>query len=206
MPVELLLIEDNIGDAKLIEHITAQRSDAIRITRANDCSGALARLSAIKPNLVIADMGALEFGGVELMKRCSPHSIPVIVFSGSVDPKDRENMLRLGAKEFVAKPLGLDEYNEAVWRMISKWGEPPSIFKQRRSDVMGTAALKTRATYRRMIQHVEYRMHTHNRKNRPPWWIWFVLVFPIPAFLLAPWYIGMFFVVLAAFMYLAWTD
>ena len=195
MPVEVLLIEDNTGDAKLIEQITAQRSEAIRITTANDCSGALARLSAIKPNLIIADMSALEFGGVELMKRCNPH-IPVVVFSGSVDPKARENMLRLGAKEFVPKPLTLDEYNDAVWRMISKWGEPQ----------MGTAVLKTRATYRRMIQQVKYRILTHKRKNPPLWWIWCVIVVPIPAFLLAPWYIGMFFVVLVASMYLAWTD
>lgn len=126
MPVEVLLIEDNPPEARLVQLIVAQSPLSVSITTANDCSGALARLSdvRIKPNLVIADMGVLEFKGVEILKRCNPRGIPVVVFSGSVDPKDREDVLRLGAKEFVEKPTTLDEYTDAVWKMIGKWAIP----------------------------------------------------------------------------------
>jgi CheY-like chemotaxis protein len=122
-PLEVLLVEDSTSDARLIEHITAHVSAPIRITTANDCSGALARLSDVRfiPNLVIADMGVLEFGGVELLKRCNPRGIPVVVFSGSMNPTHGEQTLRLGAKELVRKPIQLDEYIEAVSTMIAKW-------------------------------------------------------------------------------------
>jgi CheY-like chemotaxis protein len=126
MPVEVLLIEDNPPEAQLVQLIVAQSPVPTRIITANDCSGALARLSdvRIKPNLVIADMGVLEFNGAEILKRCNPRGIPVVVFSGSANPKDREDILRLGAKEFVEKPTTLDEYTDALWKMIGKWAVP----------------------------------------------------------------------------------
>ena len=126
MPQEVLLIENSTSEARLIEHITAHGSTPVRIIAANDCSGALARLSNVRftPNLVIADMGVLEFGGVELLKRCNPRGIPVVVFSGSVNPADEERAIKLGAKEFVNKPLQLDDYVQAVWKIIGKWAVP----------------------------------------------------------------------------------
>ena len=98
MPVEVLLIEDSLPEARFVQLIIAQSSLLIKITTANDCAGALARLSDIrtKPDLVVADMSALEFKGVEILKRCNPRGIPVVVFSGSLNPKDREEVLRLG--------------------------------------------------------------------------------------------------------------
>jgi CheY-like chemotaxis protein len=126
MPVEILLIEDNPPEVRLVQLIVAQSPIPIRITTAHDCSGALARLSdvQIKPNLVIADMGALEFKGVEILKRCNPRGIPVVVLSGYLNPKDRETVLRLGAKEFIEKPNTLDEYTDALRKMIGKWAVP----------------------------------------------------------------------------------
>jgi CheY-like chemotaxis protein len=120
---EVLLIEDHRPEVRLIEEIVACGPSTVKITTANDCSGALAHLSGLQlmPNLVIADLGVLEFGGVELMKQCIPRGIPVVVFSGSASPEDRENVLRLGAKEFVEKPTNLGQYTAAVWKIISKW-------------------------------------------------------------------------------------
>ena len=128
-PLEVLLVEDSASDARLIEEITERVSAPIRITTATDCSGALARLSDVRftPNLVIADMGVLEFGGVELLKRCNPREIPVVVFSGSIDPADQARAMRLGAKEFVNKPTAQDDYVDAISGMIDKWGKPGSV-------------------------------------------------------------------------------
>jgi DNA-binding NtrC family response regulator len=124
-PLEVLLV-DRTSDARLMELITANGSTPIRITTANDCSGALARLSDVRyvPHLLIADMNVLEFSGVELLKRCNPRGIPVVVFSGSTNPANQARAMRLGAKEFVNKPDGLDDYAKAIWGMIGKWANP----------------------------------------------------------------------------------
>jgi CheY-like chemotaxis protein len=126
MPQEVLLVENSTVEARLTEHITARGSTPVRIIAANDCSGALARLSNVRftPNLVIADMGVLEFRGVELLRRCNPRGIPVVMVSGSVNPTDEARAIKFGVKEFVNKPLRLDDYVQAVWKIIGKWAKP----------------------------------------------------------------------------------
>jgi CheY-like chemotaxis protein len=125
MPQEVLLVENSTVEARLMEHITAHGSTPVRIIAASDCSGALARLSNVRftPNLVLADMGVLEFRGVELLRRCNPRGIPVVVFSGSVNPTDEARAIKFGVKEFVNKPLRLDDYVQAVWKIIAKWAK-----------------------------------------------------------------------------------
>jgi CheY-like chemotaxis protein len=58
MPVEVLLAEDNEGDARLIKEIVSRCSVAVRITVAEDGEKALALLADphFKPDLIITDM------------------------------------------------------------------------------------------------------------------------------------------------------
>jgi len=129
MPVELLLVEDNPAEARLLEEIVGGSSVPVNITTAKNCSGALTILDEgrVAPNLVIADMGVLEFGGVELLKRCKPREIPAVIFSGSVNPADEAGAMTLGANEFVTKPIQLEDYVDAVWRIIGKWVRLDSV-------------------------------------------------------------------------------
>jgi len=47
-----------------------------------------------------------------------------VVFSSSTNPIDKAEALKLGVREFVEKPTDLDEYTEAIWKMIWKWVQP----------------------------------------------------------------------------------
>jgi CheY-like chemotaxis protein len=58
------------------------------------------------------------------MKRCSPREIPVVVFSGSTNPDDEARAMTLGTKEFVTKPLDLEDYVKAVRKMIGNCAVP----------------------------------------------------------------------------------
>ena len=125
IPVEVLLLDDNAAEWHLVQQIVAGQSDSmpVRVTTTTDCGGALAILSTgqLTPNLAIADMGVLQCGGGEFMEHCQLRGIPVVIFSGSLNPAHEVDALRLGAKEFVKKPLELGEYAEAVWAMIANW-------------------------------------------------------------------------------------
>ncbi len=128
VPVEVLLAEDNEGDARLIKEIVSKCSVAIRITVAEDGEKALAIVAdpQFNPDLIITDMNMPKVAGPELLKRCNANGIPVVVFSSSTNPIDKAEALKLGVREFVEKPTDLDEYTEAVWKMIWKWVRPPS--------------------------------------------------------------------------------
>jgi DNA-binding NtrC family response regulator len=123
MPVEVLLIEDNAGDARLIQQITSQSAVAVRTTVTESCISALALLSDGRyiPNLVITDMSVASAAAPELLNRCNATGVPVVVFSGSLNPAQRAAALQLGAKEFVEKPYGIDEYTAALWNLIWRW-------------------------------------------------------------------------------------
>src|ERR1700720_4918219 len=128
MPVEILLIEDNGADVRIIKEIVSHSTVTVRITVAEDGEKALALLAdpLFKPDLIITDMILPKVSGDEVLQRCHANGIPVVVFSASKNPADNAKMLELGAKEFIEKPTDLDEYTEAVWKMIWKWMKPPT--------------------------------------------------------------------------------
>jgi two-component system, chemotaxis family, response regulator Rcp1 len=128
MPLEILLIEDNGGDVRIIKEIVSHCSVTVRIAVVGDGEKALAFLAdpQFKPDLIITDMSLPKISGPELLQRCTANGIPVVVFSSSKNPADIAKALELGAKEFVEKPTDIDEYTEAVWKMIWKWAKPPA--------------------------------------------------------------------------------
>jgi len=123
MPVEVLLIEDNEGDWRLIQRITSQSKVPVRTTVVPTCASALTILAEGRcvPNLIISDMSVPGAAAPELLKRCKAMDIPVVVFSGSVNAANRAEALRLGVKEIVEKPYTIDEFTTALWALIWKW-------------------------------------------------------------------------------------
>lgn len=120
MPVEVLLIEDNAVEGRLVCEIAADSAIQVRATVATNCAGAVRIVSAsgYKPSVVIADMSALEFGGVELLKVCNPLRIPVVVFSGSSNPADansRNDLVSAGptAALYQVSPFQIRSNNSA---------------------------------------------------------------------------------------------
>jgi len=128
VPVEILLIEDNGADVRIIKEIVSHSSVAVRITVAADGEKALALLGdpLFQPDLIITDMILPKVSRDDGLRQRNANGVPVVVFSASKNSADKADALRLGAKEFIEKPTDLDEYTEAVWKMIWKWIQAPA--------------------------------------------------------------------------------
>jgi CheY-like chemotaxis protein len=50
--------------------------------------------------------------------------IPVVVLSGSIEPKDEPNVLALGAAAFMRKPPDVDALNELLLKLV---GAPSAV-------------------------------------------------------------------------------
>ncbi|MGD1095816.1 MAG: response regulator [Bryobacteraceae bacterium] len=122
-PIEVLLIEDNPGDAFLVRLILAESQTPVRVHLAQDGMEALLILASdvVHPDLIIVDLNLPHISGHQVMERYRQNDIPVVVFSSSWDDEDRRRALALGAREFVRKPLGAQEYRAAVCAMVDKW-------------------------------------------------------------------------------------
>jgi CheY-like chemotaxis protein len=124
--VEVLLIEDNAGDAVLIRQVLGQCSVPINLHIACDGAQALLILTNpyFKPDLIILDLNIPKITGLALLERWQVGKTPVVVFSSSMNEVEKRRVLTLGAREFIAKPTDLDEYRDVVYGIVEKWIVP----------------------------------------------------------------------------------
>jgi CheY-like chemotaxis protein len=75
-----------------------------------------------RPDLIILDLNVPKISGTALLERWKSYRTPVVVFSSSMNPAARELCLASGAREFVSKPVELEEFQQAIGRIIEHWG------------------------------------------------------------------------------------
>lgn len=120
-----LVIEDDEDEAMLFQRALARcnperpvvfRVDAESALRyLEGCLGYERRLLAPLPAIIFLDLKLNAAGsGFDFLRKVREHaklrSLTVLVFSRSVDPRDREEAEKLGVLRFVSKPTGPDEY------------------------------------------------------------------------------------------------
>jgi DNA-binding response OmpR family regulator len=121
-PIEVMLIEDDTGEALLIDEILAESPLPIRLRVARDGMQALFMLAGnIPPDLVIVDLNIPYISGHGVIERYHPKDVPVIAFSSSANEADKARALALGAREYVQKPMDLCAYESAVRGIVEKW-------------------------------------------------------------------------------------
>ena len=121
--VEVLLVEDNAGDALLAGQILAEAPMPVKLHIARDGAQALQMLSdGLKPNVVILDLNLPEIDGLHLMERYHPVDVPIVIFSASRRESDKLLAKALGASEYIVKPTDLQAFREAIFGIVQRWG------------------------------------------------------------------------------------
>jgi CheY-like chemotaxis protein len=122
---EVLLVEDNAGDALLIRQALAESLISVRLHIARDGEQALQILGErdFEPDLIILDLNLPKLSGYSVLAFCLKKT-PVVVFTESLNETDEGRAMSLGAREFVRKPMELHDYKTAVCRMVRKWTAP----------------------------------------------------------------------------------
>ena len=129
-PVEILLVEDNVGDIRLTQEALKDARVANNLSVANDGVEALAFLhrkgaygDAPRPDLILLDLNLPRKSGREVLTEIKDHPdfrrIPVIVLTTSQAESDIRHSYDLHANSFVTKPLDLDQFF-AVMESIEK--------------------------------------------------------------------------------------
>jgi CheY-like chemotaxis protein len=81
------------------------------------------------PDLVLLDVVMPEQNGFEVLKfiRSTPElrHLPVVMFTGQLNPEFRARAERLGADGFVMKPLSFDEMMTVARGLYDEWGRNP---------------------------------------------------------------------------------
>src|SRR6266852_5089787 len=81
-----------------------------RVVTAEDAAGAMAMLTAEKPDVVILDLGLPDQSGFDVVSEIRKRSaVPIIVLSARSDERSKVQALDLGADDYIGKPFGMAE-------------------------------------------------------------------------------------------------
>jgi CheY-like chemotaxis protein len=131
-PATLLYVEDEENDVFFFRRALARAGLPVDLQCVCDGDKAVAYLSGEppyaacpRPRLILLDLNLPARSGFEVLawlaRRSDLRSIPVVVFSSSGRPDDRERAHALGARDYLLKPtstLVLGDIARALW---SRW-------------------------------------------------------------------------------------
>ena len=136
--VDVLLVEDNPGDVRLLEEAFRELGAEIQLEVAKDGAEALDSLFRDpkmkfenQPDLILLDLNLPKVGGHEVLKRIksdpSTCRIPVIVLTSSRADSDIRRAYESHCNAYLRKPSTLDGLISAAQQIKSFWMETATL-------------------------------------------------------------------------------
>jgi CheY-like chemotaxis protein len=131
-PIEILLVEDNPGDARLTREALRHSKVRNRLHHARDGEEAIAFLrhqppfaDAPLPDLILLDLNLPRRDGREVLEDIKQDHrlmhIPVVILTSSEAEEDILRSYRLHANCFITKPVDLEQLTKVVQGIEQFW-------------------------------------------------------------------------------------
>ncbi|RKY25018.1 MAG: response regulator [Planctomycetota bacterium] len=132
-PVKILLVEDDLGDQKLIKTSLTHQKISNKIFIAQNGEDALDYLSRSKagdskspmPDLILLDLNMPGMGGKEFLRHIKADdqldTIPVVILTTSDSEQDILESYKLHASGYIKKPVTLDGFRKIMNELEEYW-------------------------------------------------------------------------------------
>ena len=125
--MRVLLVDDHSLVRAGIRALLGSIAGVAGIEEASSGRQAVALAATMQPDLVLMDIQLPDINGIEAFARIRANAdtarVPVIAFTASVTPGDRQSIGDAGFDGFLGKPIQLKEFVDTVRRLA---GEPNS--------------------------------------------------------------------------------
>ncbi len=140
--IEVLLVEDNVGDVRLTREALAESKLKIRLSTVADGVDAMMFLrkegtfkDAATPDLILLDLNLPRKDGRQVLAEIKADGtlrhLPVVILTSSSADDDVLRSYNLHANCYVVKPVGLPEFLKIVQSIENFWLEvvvlPPEL-------------------------------------------------------------------------------
>lgn len=119
---EILIIDDSVTNVFLIESVLNEYGYGV--SSALNAKEAMKKIEKKKPNLILLDLLMPQVSGfdfiVEIKENTELKNIPVVIVSAVTDEESIERIMKLGAVEFVRKPVVLTSLIEKIEETLAK--------------------------------------------------------------------------------------
>jgi two-component system KDP operon response regulator KdpE len=180
-PPRILIVDDEPPIQRFLR--TALDIGEFSLFHAEDGHSALASTVAIRPDVILLDLGLPDMDGVEVIQRIREWSpVPIIVLSVREREDDKVRALDAGADDYLTKPFGIGELLarirvvlrrsiQAAPELIFKVDDLEVNFPQRRVTVRGSEVQLTPTEYDllRLLATHAGKVLTHNQILRQIW-------------------------------------
>ncbi len=130
--IEILLVEDNPGDARLAREALREAKVHNNLCWVSDGEEALAYLrregqhaNAVRPDLILLDLNLPRMDGRQVLERIKADEklrrIPVVVLTTSQAEEDVLKAYHLNANCYITKPVDLDQFIKVVKTIEDFW-------------------------------------------------------------------------------------
>jgi DNA-binding NtrC family response regulator len=117
----ILVVDDEVGIRELLTEILTDEGHDVRA--AEDAATARAARNAARPDLVLLDIWMPDTDGITLLKEWAASgqlTMPVIMMSGHGTIDTAVEATRIGAMDFLEKPIGMQKLMAAVSRALER--------------------------------------------------------------------------------------
>ena len=133
-PIEILLVEDSLGDVRLIQEALQEAKVRNSMHVVGDGVEALAYLRrqgkyarATHPGLILLDLNLPKKNGFEVLQEIKADEalkrIPVVVLTTSESEQDVVKSYELSANAYISKPVDLEQFLVVVKAIEDFWLE-----------------------------------------------------------------------------------
>jgi CheY-like chemotaxis protein len=130
----ILIADDDKGDMEIMKIVleelgmkeeTAAVRDGVEVMDyLHRCGAYVGRLPG-NPDLIFLDLKMPRINGLETLRQIRGaeefKDIRVVIFSSSLDEKDRQESLARGADEFAVKPIDFEEFQRLMERLVNTY-------------------------------------------------------------------------------------
>ena len=131
-PLEILLVEDNPADVRLIQLILEDAEFHVNFTVAKNGQEAMTILlqqeehaDAPRPDMILLDLNMPVMDGREVLAELERHSglgrIPVVVLTTSQSQEDLEYAYSKCISSYITKPVDVHQFNAKVRDLLNYW-------------------------------------------------------------------------------------
>ena len=155
--MKVLLVEDNPGDARLLEEFLKLSDQTFSVFREADLSSALCRLDEQHPDVILLDLNLPDSSGVDTVLQVCQQApgVPVVVLTGLNDEATATQAIQAGAQDYLVK----GEINEVLLARTLRY----SVERKQVGEQLKESQ-RTHLTLMDNLPGMSYRCH-----NDPDW-------------------------------------
>ncbi len=120
MPAKILVVDDEAKMRRVLQLFFEENGYAV--DKAENGEEALQKIGSFHPDLVICDIRMPRLNGIEMLRRAKhiSEALPVIIMTAYGEVETAVEAMKLGAENYITKPLDMEELRILVGRAIEK--------------------------------------------------------------------------------------